>query len=170
MPAASNRKNVYAVAAPATTVSLASYARADALVGLTREAQLEGVGGGEEVRQQGEAGRQVEHEVQRVVDEQREPQQCLDAERGDDQGGDRGAVVVLPSEELREVVGPRRDVHDLGRHQRPGQVGAQHRDDHGHADEHLAPVADDRLEEADHRGLPGRRRSPAAASPSSWTA
>ena len=135
---------------------LASRPGGDAFVGLAGQAELEGVGSGEEVGQQRQARGQVEHEVERVVDEHGQCQQRLYAERGHHECGDRGAVCVLLAEEGRHVVGSRGDVHDFGRHQRPRQVGAEHGDDDRDADEHLAPVADDRLEDADHRRLPGR--------------
>ena len=134
---------------------LAAHPRRDALVGLPGEAELEGVRRREQVGQQRQAGGEVEHEVQRVVDEQREREQPLHAERGHHERGDRRAGCVLLAEELGEVVGAGRDVHHLGRHQRPGEVGAEHGHDDRDADEDLAPVADHGLEDADHRRLPG---------------
>ena len=45
------------------------------------------------------------------------------------------------------------DGQHLGAHQRPGQVGAEHRDHDTEADEHRTPMADDGLEDAANRRL-----------------
>ena len=56
-------------------------------------------------------------------------------------------------EDLRHVLGLGRGEQHLGADQRPGEIGAEHRDEQADADEHRAPVPDHGLQHRRHRGL-----------------
>ena len=62
-------------------------------------------------------------------------------------------MAVGAGQEPRHVLVLGRDEQHLGGHQRPGEVGAEHRDDHADADEDRAPWPDDGLEHRRHRRL-----------------
>ena len=63
------------------------------------------------------------------------------------------SLLVLRGEQPRHVLGLGGGEQHFGADQRPGEIGAEHRDQHADADEHRAPVPDDELEHVGHRGL-----------------
>jgi hypothetical protein len=76
----------------------------------------------------------------------------LDDDVGQPQGRRRHLVLVLGGEHLRHVPRLRGREDKLGADQRPGQIGAQHRDEEPDADEDGTPVSDHRLEHGRRHG------------------
>jgi hypothetical protein len=122
-------------------------------VGLAGQRELERVGGRQQERDQGQSAGQVEGEVEGVLGEQRDDQHDLDQDGRQQQGRERHVGPAGAPQEPGHVVVLGRHEQHLGGHQRPGQVGAEDGHDQADADERLAPLADDRLQDAGHRGL-----------------
>src|SRR5215211_2719082 len=74
-------------------------------------------------------------------------QHDLDQDGRQQQGRERHVGPAGPGQEPGHVVVLGRHEQHLGGHQRPGQVGAEHGHDQADADERLAPLADDRLQD-----------------------
>ena len=62
-------------------------------------------------------------------------------------------MAVGAGQESRHVVGLGRNVEDLGGHQGPCEIGAQHRHDHTDADEDRSPMPDNGFQHRRHGGL-----------------
>ena len=99
--------------------------------------------------------RQVQREVERVVGEQRRDQHELDQRCVVISSAATGtSFCVLPREERPACRSSwRRSNSTSARHQRPGQVGAEHRDDQADADEDRAPRGRPRPRARRHRRL-----------------
>ncbi len=123
------------------------------LVGFAALRDHQAVGGDEQVRDQRRRTGQVQHQRERVARPVRRDHDELDDDAGHPQGHDRHVVLVDLREHRRHVLRLARGEHHFGADQRPGQVGAEHRDDQPHADEDRAPRADHRLQHPRHRRL-----------------
>ena len=123
------------------------------LVGLAAPRDHQAVGGDEEVRdQRGRAG-QAQHQRERIARPVGRDHDELDDDAGRPHRHDRHVVLVGPGEGLGHVLRLAGGEHHFGADQRPGQVGAEHRDQQAHADEDRAPGPDHRLEHRRHRRL-----------------